>query len=53
MRPLIWICAGLYLLAMAGVSFAARHIVNDLGIAAGLVTIAAIYAGACYIERRS
>jgi hypothetical protein len=52
MRPLIWICIAPYLLAMAGVSYAAHRIVGSFGVVGGLVTIAAMYVAALYWEQR-
>jgi hypothetical protein len=52
MRPLIWICVALYVLAMAGVSFAAHRIIANFGVLGGLVTIAAMLTTAAAFDRR-
>lgn len=52
MRPKILACLILFTIAMEVVAFAAKHIVKDVGIIAGLLTIAAMYGAAVYWERR-
>jgi len=51
MRPIILICATQYVIAMVGVSFAARQVVGGFGVVGGLVTIGVMYAAARYSER--
>ena len=44
----IWICLGVYVVVMAGVSYYAHHI----GAIGGLVTIAAMYGAAKWYDQR-
>ncbi len=52
MRPIIWICAAVYTVAMEAVNFGAHQIVGHFGVIGGLATIAAMYGTALYWERR-
>jgi hypothetical protein len=51
LRPAILVCLTLFLVAMAGVKFAAHEIVATFGIVGGLLTIAAMYGTARYFDR--
>lgn len=51
-RPLILICIVVFAAVMAGVRFAAHGIVDNFGIMAGLVVIAAMYGAARWYDQR-
>jgi hypothetical protein len=52
MRPFILVCVLLFTVAMLGVRAAAHEIVATFGVMGAVVTVGALYFGACYFERR-